>query len=47
VVPNKKEAVASMKVAAHDIQVGTANADYEEDDEDEDKECNEYEGDTE
>jgi hypothetical protein len=51
VVPNTKVAVASMKVAANvngdDCQVGSADADNEEDCEDEDKECNEDEGNTE
>ena len=50
-VPNTKVAVASMKVAANvngdDCQVGSADADNEEDCEDEDKECNEDEGNTE
>jgi hypothetical protein len=43
VVPNKKVAVASMKVAAN-VQFGSADADSDEDYKDEDKECNEYEG---
>jgi hypothetical protein len=47
----EKVEVASMKVAANvegdDCQVGSADADNEEDYDDEDKECNEDEGDTE